>query len=108
MSPVNEADTRGMPKFIIGDVPPRTDYGPRDRSSRRIYFGEDTDDYVVVDTGIKEFDFPLGETQRRRTSTRAPAGVKVGALPTPARVGAQTSARARCCSRSTSSRTAGC
>jgi len=60
MSPVNEADPRGMPKFIIGDVPPKTTTDLETKQPR-IYYGEATTDYVVVDTGIKEFDFPLGE-----------------------------------------------
>ncbi|NTU70422.1 MAG: UPF0182 family protein [Coriobacteriia bacterium] len=61
MSPVNASDSRGMPKFLIGDVPPRTTVPSLKTDQPRIYFGELTDDYVVVDTGIKEFDFPLGD-----------------------------------------------
>ena len=60
MSPVNAADTRGMPQFIIGDVPPRTTSDLK-TDQPRIYFGEETKDYVIVDAGIKEFDYPLGE-----------------------------------------------
>ena len=79
MSPVNEADPRGMPKFIIGDVPPRTATNLETKQPR-IYFGEDSTDYVVVDTGIKEFDFPLGETNAYY-EYKGTGGVKVGALP---------------------------
>ena len=79
MSPVNEADPRGMPKFIIGDVPPRT---PTDLKTEqpRIYFGEATNDYVVVDTGIKEFDFPLGE-KNAYYEYKGAGGVAIGSLP---------------------------
>ena len=106
MSPVNEADPRGMPKFIIGDVPPKTTTD-LETEQPRIYFGEVTNDYVIVETGIKEFDFPLGETnayyeykgeRRRRKSARSRAGWP----------GRCIWGRARCCSRSTSSRRAGC
>ncbi|MBI5231001.1 MAG: UPF0182 family protein, partial [Coriobacteriales bacterium] len=60
MSPASRADTRGLPAFIIGDVPPRTATDLKTEQGR-IYFGEISDEYVIVDTGIKEFDFPLGE-----------------------------------------------
>ena len=33
MSGVNDSDSRGMPKFIIGDVPPAHHHGPQDRSA---------------------------------------------------------------------------
>ena len=61
MSPVNESDTRGLPDFIIKDIPP-------DSSTRSsinepaIYFGERTTDYIVVDTNDEtEFDYPVGD-----------------------------------------------
>ena len=60
MSPVNEADSRGLPKMLIGDVPPRTDTNLVTKEGR-IYFGERTDNYIIVDTATREFDFPLGE-----------------------------------------------
>ncbi len=78
MSPVNDSDTRGMPKFIIGDVPPRTTTDLK-TDEPRIYFGEMTDDYVIVDAGIKEFDFPLGE-RNAEYEYKGTGGVKVGSL----------------------------
>ncbi|NTW29004.1 MAG: UPF0182 family protein [Coriobacteriia bacterium] len=60
MSPVNGADSRGMPTFIIGDVPPKTTTDLKTEQPR-IYFGEATTDYAIVDTGIKEFDYPEGD-----------------------------------------------
>jgi len=67
MSPAAEFDTRGLPRFIIGNIPPvvasQVASGSPDLevTEPRIYFGEDTDDYVVVDTTRPEFDFPRGE-----------------------------------------------
>jgi len=80
MSGVNDSDTRGMPKFIIGDVPPRTTSDLK-TDQPRIYFGEVANDYVIVDTGIKEFDFPLGETNAEY-EYQGTGGVKIGGLPT--------------------------
>lgn len=78
MSPVNTADTRGMPQFIIGDIPPRTTTDLV-TNEPRIYFGEATDDYVVVDTGIKEFDYPLGD-RNAEYEYQGTGGVKIGGL----------------------------
>jgi len=80
MSPVNSADTRGMPQFIIGDVPPKTTTNLVTKQPR-IYFGEATTEYVVVDTGIKEFDYPLGE-KNAETEYAGTGGVKIGGLAT--------------------------
>jgi uncharacterized membrane protein (UPF0182 family) len=67
MSPSNEFDTRGLPKFIIGDVPPKVSSDVASGSpdleitQPRIYFGEETDDYVIVGTTRPEFDYPEGD-----------------------------------------------
>lgn len=76
MSPVNESDPRGMPVFIIGDVPPRTSTDLK-TTEPRIYFGETTGGYTIVDTGIKEFDYPLGE-QNAYYEYKGNGGVPIG------------------------------
>lgn len=67
MSPVSDFDTRGLPRFFIGEVPPKVNSAVASGSpdlkidQPRIYFGEDTGDYVVVETTRPEFDYPKGE-----------------------------------------------
>ena len=78
MSGVNDSDTRGMPKFIIGDVPPRTTTDLK-TDQPRIYFGEVTNDYCIVDAAIKEFDYPLGE-KNAEYEYKGIGGVKIGGL----------------------------
>jgi len=78
MSSVSESDSRGMPKFIIGDVPPRTSTDLKTEQPR-LYYGEDTKDYVIVDTGIKEFDFPLGD-KNAEYQYKGSGGVPVGGI----------------------------
>lgn len=78
MSPVSESDPRGMPKFIIGDIPPRTDTDLKTKQPR-LYFGETTTDYVIVDTGIKEFDYPLGD-RNAEYEYKGDGGVPVGSF----------------------------
>lgn len=60
MSPVNEADARGLPRFFLSDIPPR---GTTELVITRpeIYYGEQDADYVIVRTRRPEFDYPLGD-----------------------------------------------
>lgn len=61
VSPVNEVAQEGFPNFFIKDIPPR--FGTSLNVKRpEIYFGERTDDYVIVNTKQKEFDYPAGDT----------------------------------------------
>ncbi len=85
MSPSNEADSRGLPRFISGDIPPKIASDVASGSpglvqkQPRIYFGEDTRDYCVVNTGIDEFDYPQGE-KNATNRYDGDAGVPIGSL----------------------------
>ncbi len=60
MSPVNEVTSEGLPRLMIKDLPPSVDIDLRvDRPE--IYYGEKTDEYVLIRTKTKEFDFPKGD-----------------------------------------------
>ena len=59
MSPTNEVTEQGLPNLLIKDVPP---IGTMEITRPEIYFGEKTDDYVIVNTRIAEFDYPKGDT----------------------------------------------
>lgn len=60
MSPVTEIAQEGFPQFFIKDIPPlfSTDIKVNQPA---IYFGEKTDDYVIVNTKQNEFDYPMGD-----------------------------------------------
>lgn len=60
ISPVNEIAEEGFPKFFIKDIPPRSSDNLKIKRPE-IYFGESTNDYVIVNTKQKEFDYPAGE-----------------------------------------------
>lgn len=60
MSPVNEVTTEGLPNLLIKDLPPVTNAG-LEIERPEIYFGEKTDDYVLVRTNTKEFDYAKGD-----------------------------------------------
>ncbi len=57
-SPVNAVSKEGLPVLVVSDIPPK---GKIRIVQPRIYYGELTNDYVIVDTKQKEFDYPLGE-----------------------------------------------
>ena len=79
VSPVTEITTEGFPEFYIKDIPPKfsTDLTI---SRPEIYFGEKTDDYVIVNTKQKEFDYPMGE-QNVFSTYEGKEGVKIQSLP---------------------------
>ncbi len=58
MSPVNEVSTQGLPVLLLKDLPPVGDFNIE---QPEIYYGEKTNDYVIVGTETQEFDFPRGE-----------------------------------------------
>ena len=72
-SPVNAVSKEGLPVLIIKDIPPK---GEIKVTQPRIYFGELTNDYVIVDTKQKEFDYPLGD-KNVFTVYKGTAGVRL-------------------------------
>ncbi|MBW2172230.1 MAG: UPF0182 family protein, partial [Deltaproteobacteria bacterium] len=59
-SPVNEVTSEGLPRLLIKDVPPS--FEPDLKIERpEIYYGEKTDQYVLVKTKTEEFDYPKGD-----------------------------------------------
>ena len=59
-SPVNEVTSEGLPRLYIKDLPPS--FEPDLKVVRpEIYYGEKTDEYVMVKTNAREFDYPKGD-----------------------------------------------
>lgn len=61
-SPINKATTDGQPDFVIRDIPPKSANGMPEITQPRIYYGESTNDYVIVGTDSKEIDYSEGYT----------------------------------------------
>ena len=59
MSPTTEVSKQGLPNLWIKDVPP---IGKIKIDQPEIYYGEKTNDYVIVNTRVEEFDYPKGDT----------------------------------------------
>ncbi|MBR9690270.1 UPF0182 family protein [Candidatus Woesearchaeota archaeon] len=66
MSPVNQVTKQGLPNFYIKDIPPiyTVDEDNLKISKPQIYYGEKDNEYVLVNTDTKEFDFPKGDTNQ--------------------------------------------
>jgi len=78
MSPVNEVTNEGLPNFLIKDIPPQTKTDlVIDRPE--IYYGEATDEYVMVNTKTQEFDYPMGD-DNAWTTYEETSGVKINSL----------------------------
>ena len=78
MGPVNEVTEEGLPVLFLRDLPPRSDTNLSvDEPS--IYFGELSNDYVVVNTNTDEFHYPEGDDN---VSTRydGTGGINLGSL----------------------------
>ena len=73
---VNQVSPEGLPVLLIKDIPPKSSVDLKIKRPE-IYFGELTDTYAVVNTRVKEFDYPAGE-ENVYTTYRGKTGVRVG------------------------------
>jgi len=64
MSLMTEVTPEGQPKFIIKDIPLKSLDGAPKVTQPRIYYGEKTDPYVIVNTKVDEIDYPEGDSNR--------------------------------------------
>lgn len=78
MSPVNTVTKEGQPVLLVKDIPPVTDTDIKIERPE-IYFGELTNNYIIVNTDENEFDYPQGE-DNKETIYKGTAGIKLGGL----------------------------
>ncbi|MEG1641653.1 MAG: UPF0182 family protein [Synergistaceae bacterium] len=78
MNPVNEVASGGLPNFFMKDLPTRQTIDIK-LERPEIYFGTMKYSYVLVDTDVKEFDYPMGDSNVRGYYM-GDGGVKIGSL----------------------------
>ena len=78
MSPLARKTAEGLPIFYLQDIPPVATGGPP-IDEPRIYFGEETDTYVIVKGSTPEFDYPKG-TDNVYATYGGTGGVAVGGI----------------------------
>jgi uncharacterized protein len=76
MSLVNSISQEGLPNLTIRDVPA---ISPFPISDPEIYFGESTNNYVIVRTNTPEFDYPKGD-EGVFTTYEGNVGVPIGSV----------------------------
>ena len=60
-SRVDKVTATGQPDLLIQDIPPKSSVQEIEITRPEIYFGELTNDYVLVHTDELEFDYPVGD-----------------------------------------------
>src|SRR6267378_1832066 len=78
MSPVTRKSTEGLPFFYLRDIPPVADGGPQILEPR-IYYGEESEDYVIVKGSTPEFDYPRGK-DNVYAAYDGTGGIPIGAM----------------------------
>lgn len=76
VAPVNQLTASGQPLMVVRNAPPVSDFEELNVTRPQIYFGELTNDYVIVNTDEQEFDYPMGDTLQT-TSYEGTAGIRL-------------------------------
>lgn len=79
MSKVNSVTTEGKPDFIINDMPIKNISGLK-LDNPRIYFGERTKEYAIVNTKLNELDYPKESEENISNQYSGNAGIKMNPL----------------------------
>lgn len=74
--PVNQVTPEGLPVLFVKNIPPVAEKKELAVNQPRIYFGEIANDYIVVNTNSREFDYPKGE-ENVYTKYDGTGGVKI-------------------------------
>jgi uncharacterized membrane protein (UPF0182 family) len=61
VGPVNRVTAEGLPEFLVQDIPPRSTDGFPKVTRPEIYYGETSNEYVLVRTRSQELDYPAGD-----------------------------------------------
>lgn len=75
MSPVSTVNDDGQPTLLVKNIPSINDVGLV-INEPRIYFGELTNDYIIVNSEEYEFDYPSGD-DNKETKYSGTAGVSL-------------------------------
>lgn len=76
-SPVNEVSAEGLPRYFLGDIPPS---GAIPLQNPSIYFGELTNDYVIVNSNTREFHYSTAGDENTFTTYEGDGGIPLHSL----------------------------
>jgi uncharacterized membrane protein (UPF0182 family) len=78
VGPVNRITPEGLPEFFVKDIPPQSTGGFPAVTRPEIYFGEVSNEYVLVKTRQQELSYPSGD-RNVYTTYAGTGGVPIGA-----------------------------
>lgn len=76
LSRVDKVTSSGQPDVLVGDIPPQSAVDEIRIDNPAIYFGQLTNNYILVGTDEKEFDYPDGDSNQY-TEYSGTAGIKM-------------------------------
>jgi len=79
LSRVDQVTASGQPAVLIGNIPPVSDVEEIQITRPEVYFGELSNEYVIVNTDEQEFDYPVGESNAY-TEYEGEAGIELNLL----------------------------
>ncbi|MCI8608305.1 MAG: UPF0182 family protein [Firmicutes bacterium] len=79
ISRVDKVTASGQPDVLIGNIPPESTVDEIKIDRPEIYFGELSNEYIIVGTDEQEFDYPQGESNAY-TQYEGTAGIKLNFL----------------------------
>lgn len=77
LSRVDKITASGQPDVLIGGIPPKSDVEEIKITQPEVYFGELTNNYILVNTSEEEFDYPDGNSNKY-AKYKGDAGIKLG------------------------------
>lgn len=79
MNAVNSVNSEGQPDFVVEDMPIVSSDGAPEVTQPRIYYGEKTNNYCIVNTEINEFDYALNN-ENVENNYEGKAGIEMNLL----------------------------
>ena len=79
MSPQNRVTKEGQPEFLISNIPPQSKEGVININQPRIYYGRNLENYVIVNSSIKEIDY-IDADVNKEFSYDGSGGIKLNFL----------------------------
>ena len=79
VAPVNTVNRAGQPEMVVKDMPLTSSIPQLRIDKPQIYYGELTNDYVIVHTKEEEFDYPRGDSNET-TEYDGTGGIKLNFL----------------------------
>jgi len=77
MNPVNQIDQYGLPVYILQNIPPQ---GQIQLAQPRIYYGQQTNTWVIVGAQEPEFDYRTNQGLAAQTRYDGPGGIGIGSF----------------------------